>query len=95
MPATLLASVGVTISELKKSPSAALRAGNGRPVAILNHNVPTHYAVPADVWEMLLEQIDEIELNRLCDERLASGEAPVRMTLDELWARRRHEEPTG
>jgi hypothetical protein len=34
----LLADVGITISELKRSPSAALDAGHGRPVAILTQH---------------------------------------------------------
>jgi antitoxin StbD len=88
MPTALLAPVGVTISELKKSPSAALEAGRGRPVAILNHNTPTHYAVTAGVWEAIVEALDDAELNRICDERLADGEAPVRMTMEQLRARR-------
>ena len=50
MPAALLADVAVSISELKKSPSAALDAGRGRPVAILNHNTPTYYAIPAALY---------------------------------------------
>lgn len=66
----LLADVGVAISELKRSPSAALDAGHGRPVAILNHNTPTHYAVTAAV------------LNRICDER--AGEERIAVPLDDL-----------
>jgi len=89
MPSALLARVAVTISELKKSPTAALEAGSGCPVAILNHNIPTHYAVSAAVWERILDALDEAELSRICDERLADGEEPVTLTLDDLRARRR------
>lgn len=82
MPAALLADVAVSISELKKSPSAALDAGRGRPVAILNHNTPTYYAVPAALYERMLEAIDDATLNRLCDERAEEPRIPV--TLDDL-----------
>jgi antitoxin StbD len=82
MPAALLADVAVSISELKKSPSAALDAGRGRPVAILNHNTPTYYAVPAALYERMLEAIDDATLNRLCDERAEEPRIPV--MLDDL-----------
>src|SRR5688572_10949277 len=89
MPTALLAPVGVTISELKKSPSAALGAGRGRPVAILNHNTPTHYAVPAAAWEAIVEVLDDAELNRICDERLAAERHLAEdVDLDELMAPR-------
>jgi antitoxin StbD len=82
MPAALLADVAVTITELKKSPTAALAAGNGRPVAILNNNTPTHYAVTASVWEGIIDALDDVELNRICDQR--SGEPVVMVSLDDL-----------
>jgi hypothetical protein len=34
--------------------------------------------------------MNDKDLNRLCDERLAAGEEPVTLTLDELRARRAH-----
>lgn len=82
MPTPLLADVAVTISELKKSPTAALGAGHGRPVAILNHNVPTHYAVSAAVWEQIVEALDDAELHRICDAR--AGEPRIAVSLDDL-----------
>ena len=82
MPTALLAPVGITISELKKSPSAALDAGKGRPVAILNHNTPTHYAVPASTWEAIVDALDDAELRRICEERAQERTVPV--SLDDL-----------
>ena len=82
MPTPLLANVAVTISELKRAPTAALDAGRGRPVAIMNHNTPTHYAVTAAVWERIVDILDDADLNRICDERIS--EERIKMTLDEL-----------
>ena len=82
MPTPLLADVAVTISELKRAPTAALDAGRGRPVAIMNHNTPTHYAVTAAVWERILDLIDDAELNRICDER--ASEERIKISLDDL-----------
>ncbi|MBN8899634.1 MAG: hypothetical protein BGO51_03050 [Rhodospirillales bacterium 69-11] len=82
MPTALLADVAVSISELKRHPTAALDAGRGHPVAILNHNTPTHYAVPADVWARILEALDDEQLNAICDAR--ADEPSVEVSLDEL-----------
>ncbi len=82
MPAKLLSDIAVSITELKRSPTAALEAGGGRPVAILNHNTPTHYAIPAAAWERILEALDDATLNRICDERAA--ETTIEVTLDDL-----------
>ncbi len=82
MPMTLLADVGVTITELKRSPGTALDAGNGRPVAILNHNVPTHYAVPAKLWEQIVDMLDDLHLRELAEARAHEETVPV--TLQQL-----------
>jgi antitoxin StbD len=82
MPTVLLADVAVSISELKRHPTAALDAGRGYPVAIMNHNTPTHYAVPAAVWEGIMEALEGAELNRICEERM--GQPSVKVSLDNL-----------
>ncbi|NVZ67401.1 type II toxin-antitoxin system Phd/YefM family antitoxin, partial [Pseudomonas gingeri] len=48
----------VSVSELKKNPSAVLREAGGEPVAVLNHNRVMGYMVPADVFEMMMERLD-------------------------------------
>ena len=82
MASAILADVAVSVTELKKNPSLALDAGHGRAVAILNHNRPTHYAVPAAVWERINDLLEDVELNRLCDER--AGEVGTPVSLDDL-----------
>ena len=46
------ASVSVSVSDLKKSPSSIIDAAQGETVAILNHNRVMAYMVPADVYEI-------------------------------------------
>lgn len=65
----LLADYGVSISELKKNPSAVIAEAEGGAVAILNRNVPAAYLVPADTWEELLEQLDDAELSKIVKSR--------------------------
>ncbi|HBE5858460.1 type II toxin-antitoxin system Phd/YefM family antitoxin [Escherichia coli] len=52
-------------SELKKKPMATVRAGDGYPVAILNRNQPAFYCVPAELYERMLDALDDQELVKL------------------------------
>ena len=80
----VLAEMAVSISELKKNPMATVAAGEGLPVAVLNRNEPAFYCVPAKAYEQLMDLLDDLEFNRLVDQRLADGQEPVRLSLDEL-----------
>jgi prevent-host-death family protein len=54
---SISANCSVSISELKKNPSAIIEQSGGEPIAILNHNRPTAYLIPAETYEALLEKI--------------------------------------
>ena len=70
--------------ELKKSPAQILKQAGDNVVAILNHNVPSAYLVPSSVYEKMAEIIEEYHLSKAVDAALASGEKPVKVSLDEL-----------
>ncbi len=53
----LQARLSASISELKKNPSALIAGANGEVIAILNHNRPTAYLVPAATYEALIQGI--------------------------------------
>ena len=78
----ILASTAASISELKRNPMGTVAAGEGLPVAILNRNEPAFYCVPAQAFEALMEKLEDIELNKLADNR--QGQKRVKVTLDEL-----------
>ena len=80
----ILADVAVSVSELKKNPSAVLSGANGLPVAVLNHDRVMGYMVPANVYEAMVERLDELELVHLVKARLDANETPVRVSLDDL-----------
>lgn len=69
MPNIIHSDTTASISELKKNPMATVNAGGGSPVAILNHNQPAFYCVPAELYEQMLEYIDEEELAKLVTQR--------------------------
>ncbi len=80
----VLANNSVSISELKKNPSALIAQAGGEPVVVLNHNRPTAYLVPADTYEWMMEQLDDLELVRVAKERLKDKDQAIEVDLDDL-----------
>jgi antitoxin StbD len=81
---SVLANCSVSISELKKNPSALIEQSGGEPIAILNHNRPTAYLIPAETYEALLEKIENYQLGFIVKERQYEKISAVEVTLDEL-----------
>ncbi len=78
----ILTNVTAGISELKKNPMEVLKEGEGAPVAILDRNRPVFYAVPAPVYEQLLEQLEDMELAAVVKARQDMKE--IEVSLDDL-----------
>jgi antitoxin StbD len=81
---SLLARCSASISELKKSPSSLIEKSQGEAIAILNHNKPTAYLVPAETYEAMLEKLEDYELGRIIQERRHEKASAVEVSLDEL-----------
>ncbi len=80
----ILSNYSASISELKKNPSALLNQSEGSPIAILNHNTPAAYLIPAETYEWLMDQIDDIELTKIIMDRIAEKENAIEVNIDEL-----------
>lgn len=76
------APVAVSVSDLKKSPSAVMENAGGETVAVLNHNRIMAYMVPAAAYEAMLERLDDLALVETI--RARADETAVRVSLDEL-----------
>jgi antitoxin StbD len=68
----------------QKNPSALLNKAEGEAIAILNHNSPTAYLVPAAVYEQLLEKLEDYELGKIVMERQAEKPLAIEVALDDL-----------
>ncbi|MDN7859245.1 type II toxin-antitoxin system prevent-host-death family antitoxin [Burkholderia cepacia] len=79
MPHTILVSVTASVSELKRNPMGTVAAGEGFPVAILNHNEPAFYCIPAKTWEAMVERLEDIEDNALVDSRANGNIVKVKL----------------
>ena len=80
----IFADYSASISELKKNPSSLITNAHGSAIAILNHNTPTAYLVPAETYESMTEAIDDIELRNIVAHRLNTTDSAVEVNLEEL-----------
>ncbi|HOE19242.1 MAG TPA: type II toxin-antitoxin system Phd/YefM family antitoxin [Smithellaceae bacterium] len=81
---TVLASCSASVSELKKNPSALIDQAEGEPIAILNHNKPTAYLVPAETYEQLMEKLEDYNLGLMVKERQSEKNSAIEVNIDEL-----------
>ncbi len=81
---TLLANCSASISELKKNPSALIDQAEGEPIAILNHNRPTAYLIPAETYEQLMEKLEDYQLGVIVRERQNEKISAIEVNIDEL-----------
>jgi len=80
----VLASCSASISELKKNPTALLNEAEGAPIAILNHNVPAAYLIPAETYEWLMDKLEDAELTQIVRERAGEKADAIAVDLDDL-----------
>ena len=80
----VLADFSVSISELKKNPSALLAQASGSPIAVLNHNKPAAYLIPAETYEAMIDMLEDYELARLVEERRGDKDKAITVSLDDL-----------
>jgi antitoxin StbD len=81
---SVFARCSASISELKKNPSSLIEQAEGEPIAILNHNKPTAYLVPAETYEHMLEQIEDYQLGLLVKNRQHEKSLAIDVSLDEI-----------
>ncbi|MCC8369476.1 MAG: type II toxin-antitoxin system Phd/YefM family antitoxin [Rickettsia endosymbiont of Oxypoda opaca] len=74
----------VSISEFKKSPTALLDKSAGQPIALLNHNKPTAYVIPAKLYEQIIEALDDKYLLELATTRLKEKKEAFAVDLNDL-----------
>lgn len=83
----VFATRSVSITELKRSPSAVLEKAGSEPVAVLNHNRPAAYLLSPRIYEAMLERLNA-DLRQAIKEGIASGPTiPAEDVFAELNAR--------
>lgn len=83
----LLATRSISITELKRSPSAVIEQAGAEPVAVLNHNRPAAYLISPEVYAAMLDRLNA-DLRSAIQEGIDSGPAiPASEVFAELTAR--------
>ena len=80
----VLADCSASISELKKNPTSLLNEADGSAIAILNHNKPTAYLVPAETYEWLMDVLDDYELSKIIDSRRGDLSNAIDVNINDL-----------
>ena len=78
------ADVGVSISDLKRNPAAVIAAAREQQVAILNRNKPVAYVISPEVWEGVLDMLDDLEDAKLVEERMKELDSAIPVKLEDL-----------
>ena len=65
----ILSQSTTNISQLRKNPSAIVARGDGFPVAVLSRNEPHFYCVPAELYEKMLDDLENAELIKVVHAR--------------------------
>ena len=79
---TILSNITVSVTELKRNFAGILKQADDCPVAVLNHNRPEAYLLPAAHYERLMTYLEDLEDAKVVRER---SDGPfVEVSLDEL-----------
>ena len=79
---TIYSNKTVSVTELKRNFAEIIQQADDSPVAILNHNRPEAYLLPAAHYEHLLAYLEDLEDAKVVQERI--GGPFVEVALDEL-----------
>jgi antitoxin StbD len=66
---TILSKSSISVTELKRHYASILAQADDEPVAVLNHNRPEAYLVPAAYFERLLNQLEDLQDAQLVRQR--------------------------
>jgi antitoxin StbD len=70
----ILADIIASVSELKKHPMQVINQAKGKPIAILNRNQPVFYCVSPQLFELILDKVEDEELVQLVAARASERE---------------------
>ena len=65
----VLSHFAVSVTELKRNYANIIKQADDAPVAVLNHNRPEAYLLPAGHYERLMAHLEDLEDAKLVHER--------------------------
>ena len=82
MTSRILTSTATSISEFKANPMKVMASTDGEPLVVLNRNVPAFYCLSADVYESIMDLVDDLSLLKVSKQR--EKEESIKVNLDDL-----------
>lgn len=82
--ARMMAGRSASITAFKANPNAVLEQSGGEVVAVLKSNQPYFYVVPPQVFESMLDTMEDQALLAKAEARLNDGKEPIEVSLDDL-----------
>jgi len=79
---TIYAETVVSVDELKRDTASVLERSESEPVAIFDHDQPAAYLISAELYESLLDTLDDLALGDLVKQR--QGRERIRVSIDDL-----------
>ena len=80
----IMADVTVSISDLKKNPSAVVEEARRRQVAITSRNRAVAYVISPEVWDHIQDVFDEHNLAREFGDSLGDIKDAIPVSLEDL-----------
>jgi antitoxin StbD len=80
----ILTEYSTSITDLKRNPNALLAEAHGMPIAILNHNKPVAYLVPAYTYEAIIDMLEDKKLVEIIVARENEIAKAIEINLDDL-----------
>ncbi len=74
----------VSVTDLKKNPARVVDDAGDQPVAVLSHNKPAFYLLAPEVFERLLERLDDADLTKLARTRMKEVDRAVTVDIDKV-----------
>lgn len=81
---SVFSDLSISISEFKKNPAETLRKAGARPVAVLSHNKPAFYMVEPKLFELMLEQLADLDLADLVAARMKMKDKAIEVDIDAI-----------
>ncbi|MDD2558768.1 MAG: type II toxin-antitoxin system prevent-host-death family antitoxin [Desulfuromonas sp.] len=81
---TILADYSISMTEFKKNPARIVRDAGQSPVAVLSHNKPAFYMVSPQLFEALVEELADREIEDLARNRLSQKDSAIEVDIDSI-----------
>ena len=72
----------ISMSDFKKNPAKVLREAGDRPIVVLNHNKAAFYLIEPQLFETMIEDLEDARILPLVRARLADRDKAVEVDID-------------